>query len=311
MKRFLCALIMPAAMLMFLAGCSEDFDSDRHEYQTFQTQQTQSAEETEEVQATPETLKTDDNANQKRIIVLDAGHGKSSSAMTDSEKEAEGYVYSEVTESWGEWRHYKNHTFGEDCYASGCTFTAPPNGSCWYSIGNGDRDKEPEINLENVLAAKDYLEEMGYVVRLTRSSNNENPSMNKRVSYCFPNNNIMQSPDASLYVCVHSNAGGGSGTSYIALEDEYMQDYIPDDYVTLSNRAGKIINAKVAMETGLRENSPIGNEGYLILFNKCPVPIAYLEIGFYDNASDLSIINSSHDAIGQAIALGIDEYFNN
>lgn len=72
---------------------------------------------------------------------------------------------------------------------------------------------------------------------------------------------------------------------------------------------GNIINQKVAAVTGLSQNSPI-NTPYLILFNKCPVPIAYMEIGFYDS-SDLSILQSSGDEIGKAIAEGIDEFLKN
>ena len=246
----------------------------------------------------------------KKVIVLDPGHGKSSSAMSSDEKTAEGYVYNESRGGWGEWRHYKNGTFGQECNGTGCTETAPSGGSCWYPMGNGDRSTEPEINMNNTLAAKKYLEQMGYEVRLTRTSNEQNPSMTKRVSYCFPNNNTAMQPDATMYVCLHSNAGGGSGTSYIALEGSYMQSYITSNYVSESNRAGDIINRKVAAASGLRQNGPIGNEGYLILFNKCPVPIAYLEIGFYDNSSDLAILNSSADAIGKAVADGVNEYLS-
>lgn len=256
--------------------------------------------------AVPETVSA-----KKTVIVLDAGHGKSSSAMTAEEKEAEGYVYNESKGGWGEWRHYKNSTFCSDCGGSGCTQTAPSNGSCWYPIGNGDRDTEPTINLNNALAAQKYLEQMGYEVRMTRTSNEQNPSMNKRVSYCFPNNDISAQPDAEAYICIHSNAGGGRGTSYISLGGAYEQLFIPSDYIAQSNSLGQIINTKVAAASGLSDNSPIGSEEYLILFNKCPVPIAYMEIGFFDNSSDLSILQSSSDAIGQAIAEGVDEYLKN
>lgn len=247
----------------------------------------------------------------KKVIVLDAGHGKSSSAMSADEKKSEGYVYNESKGSWGEWRHYKNGTFGEDCGGSGCTLTAPPNGSCWYPMGNGDRDTEPSVNLNNALAAQKYLEQMGYEVRMTRTSNEENPSMNKRVSYCFPNNDTTQTPDAAAYICIHSNAGGGSGTSYISLGGAYEQCFIPSDYIEKSNTLGQLINTKVAAASGLSDNSPIGSEEYLILFNKCPVPIAYMEIGFFDNSRDLGVLKSSSDAIGRAIAEGVDEYLKN
>lgn len=243
---------------------------------------------------------------QKQIIVLDAGHGKPSSHMSEGEKLAEGYTYNEQKKSWGEWRHYKNGTFGEDCEGEDCVHTA----DCWYPMVNSDREKEPEINLSNALAAKKYLEQMGYEVRMTRTTNDETPSMNKRVSYCFPDNDITLPPDAALYVCIHSNAGGGSGTAYIALEGEYGQSYIPYDYIDASNMAGQIINEHIAANSGLKLNPPIGNEGYLVLFNKCPVPIAYLEIGYYDNSSDLGILNSSSDEIGKAIAEGVRQYLS-
>ena len=90
----------------------------------------------------------------KKVIVLDAGHGKSSSEMTSDEKTAEGYEYNESKGNWGEWRHYKNGTFGENCHGSGCTGLSPENASCWYSMGNADRDTEPQINLDNALAAQ-------------------------------------------------------------------------------------------------------------------------------------------------------------
>ena len=35
-----------------------------------------------------------------------------------------------------------------------------------------------------------------------------------------------------------------------------------------------------------------------------------MEIGFFDNASDLAILNSSADQIGKAIAEGVDDYMS-
>lgn len=279
------------------------------------SEQKQYAEKSDEaVQANAQIGGEEDNLpeveEKKKVVVLDAGHGKSSSQMTAEEKKTEGYEYNESRGTWGEWRHYKNGTFGEDCHGTGCTELCPSNASCWYSMGEADRDIEPEVNLNNALAAQKYLEEMGYEVRVTRTSNEQNPSMNKRVSYCFPDNNISSEPDAEVYVCIHSNAGGSRGTSYISLEGPYRQMYINENYISDSNNMGKIINEKVAEASGLRQNGPIYSP-YLILFNKCPVPIAYMEIGFFDDGSDLSILRSSHDEIGKAIAEGVDEYIKN
>lgn len=237
---------------------------------------------------------------QKQVVVLDAGHGRPSSEMSDEEKTAEGYEYNENTREWGEWRHYKDNAFGEDCHS--CDKPCPADASCWYAMGNADRETEPELNLNNAFAAKKYLEKLGYDVRMTRTSNADNPSMNKRVSYCFPDNDIKKSPDAAAYVCVHSNAGGGRGTSYISVTD--------GNHIEASNDMGRLINDKIAAATGLSNNVPIDTP-HLVLFNKCPVPIAYLEIGFYDDASDLAILKDQSDSIGKAIAQGVDEYLKN
>lgn len=253
--------------------------------------------------------KTPAVTQRKGIIVLDPGHGISSSAMSSEQKNADGWLYNSAKGGWGEWRHFKSGTMWQDCNGSGCTGRAPKNGGCWYGIGSGDRDTEPEINMNNVLAAKKYLEQMGYEVRITRTSDN-NPSMTKRLEYCYPNNDTAQTPDADVFVCVHSNAGGGRGSCYIALSGKYDQAGIPADYVDRGNTLGKMINDKIVAETELQASGGGRYDGYpeLVLFCKSPVTIAYMEIGFYDNAGDLSILRSSSDAIGKAIADGINEY---
>ncbi len=247
----------------------------------------------------------------KGIVVLDAGHGKSSGTMTEEEKTAEGWI--ETPNGWGEWRHWKSGTLWQDCEGTGCSGRAPDGGGCFYPIGEGDRDIEPEINLSNAEYAKKYLEEMGYEVRMTRSSNEENPSMTKRLRSCYKNGKTDTDPDADVFVCIHSNAGGGRGSAYMALSGLYDQEGIlgSEEYVSESNTLGNIINSEINSETSL---PPLGDGKYdglpeAILFCKLPVPIAYLEIGFYDNPVDLEILKSESEAIGKAIAKGIDYYF--
>lgn len=244
------------------------------------------------------------------IIVLDPGHGKSSSLMSDEEKTASGWVQNS-SGSWGEWRHYKSGSSTVDCEGSGCTGRVTPNGACWYPIGNSDRDTEPAINLNNALAAKRYLEEMGYEVRMTRTTNDENPSITRRLSYCYPNNDTSQTADAAMFVCIHSNAGGGSGSAYISLEGPYDQRGISATYVEDSNTLGKYINDSIVSETSLARsgNGIISFEPELIAFCKSPVTCGYLEIGFFDNSSDLAILRSESDQIGRAIAMGINSYY--
>ena len=246
-------------------------------------------------------------------IVLDAGHGRDSGLMSDDEKSGDGWLWNEDKGQWGEWRHWKKNSVWQDCEGSGCNGRVTPNGSCWYPIANGDRDKEPDINLQNCLVAKKYLEQFGYTVRLTRTSNDENPSITQRLKYCYPNKDTSASPDAALFLCVHSNAGGGSGSAYITLEGPYDQKGISSSYADDGNKLGKIINDEIVNTTSLSRHGggSIGGEPELIAFCKSPVTCGYLEIGFFDNTSDLAILQSESDKIGKAIADGIDKYIKN
>ena len=243
----------------------------------------------------------------RTIIVLDPGHGKSSSLMSAEEKAKYGWKQN-AAGAWGEWRHYKSGSGDVDCEGTGCNHRVTPNGACWYPIGNGDRATEPEINLNNALAARSYLEGMGYTVRMTRTTNDENPSMTKRLSYCYPDNNSSNAPDAALFLCIHSNAGGVRGSAYITLEDPYDQKWITSTYTADGNRLGQLCNDRIVETTSLTKAGPTTFEPQLIAFCKAPVTCGYLEIGFFDNGQDLAILRSESDAIGKAIAEGIDQF---
>ena len=247
----------------------------------------------------------------KGIIVIDPGHGKSSSLMSADEKRASGWVQNS-SGAWGEWRHYKKGSSTVNCEGSGCNGRVTPNGACWYPIGNSDRNVEPDINLQNALAAKRHLEAMGYTVRMTRTTSDENPSITRRLSYCHPNNDTTKPPDADAFICIHSNASGGGarGTAYITAEDPYDQAWINSSYTADSNTLGKLCNDYIAQMTSLSMsgNGAIAWEPELIAFCKSPVPCAYLEVGFFDNASDLNILKTESDKIGEAITKGVDEF---
>ena len=90
------------------------------------------------------------------------------------------------------------------------------------------------------------------------------------------------------------------------------QKYIPSDYINKSNQLGKTINDEIVSQTTLPayNSGVINNEAYLILFHKSPVIVAYMEIGFYDNASDLNYLQNNYDKIGKAIADGVEKGLN-
>ena len=83
------------------------------------------------------------------------------------------------------------------------------------------------------------------------------------------------------------------------------------DYVSKSNALGSMINDSITQKTSMPAwaGGAYGGLPEAILFCKSPIPIAYLEIGFFDNQSDLNILETESEAIGKAIAEGVDEYF--
>ena len=152
---------------------------------------------------------------------------------------------------------------------------------------------------------------MGCEVRLTRGSD-DNPSMTKRLEYCYPGGDTTKEPDADMFICIHANAGGGRGSYYIALSGLYDQAGIGADYIESGNALGKCINDRIVQSTQLAAAAGGRYDGYpeLVLFCKSPITIAYMEIGFYDNDADLAILRNSSDAIGKAIADGVSDYMN-
>lgn len=244
-------------------------------------------------------------SNSSRIIVLDAGHG------TEGPSEASGWINN--GSEWGEWRHFKEGTYGQNC--NGCNQPGTSQYGCWYPYSAGTRPEiEPTLTWKMTTAAQKYLQSKDYTVRLTKSSMAEDPSMTKRATYCFPGNDITKNPDAEIFVCIHSNAGGGTGSCYMNLDTSsghYKQGYIPADYAARGNALGKSINDAIVSQTslGAYSNGVFNGNENVILFHKNPVTTAYLEIGFYDDGSpDLPILQSESDKIGQAIADGIDSY---
>ena len=244
------------------------------------------------------------------VVVLDPGHGKSAFLMTDREKEEAGWVRNEKG-VWGDWAHYAVGSGSEPCLGLYCSFAPEDPDTCFSQMVKSDRRTEPEINLTNALAAGRYLERAGYEVRLTRTTNEENPSFTRRLSYCFPDNDNTLEPDADVFVCIHSNAGGTKGSAYIAPSGTYDQAWIPADYVEKSCRLGRLCNDAIVENSSLRKwaNGVITFLPDLIVFRKAPVPCAYLEIGFFDDSSDLAVLRSESDRIGYGIAQGVHAYF--
>ena len=252
------------------------------------------------VNALGEALPGGSGSTGKKVFI-DPGHGPGT--FNDAQMTAAGYSKNS-SGAWGEWRHYDSTgKVGTNCNNCG----KDANHACWYPFANAVRPEHLEpvltMNIANELVP--ILQSRGYEVAVSRNSS-EHPSIGKRAkdAYDF---------GAHIQVCIHTNAGGGSGIAYCspAGGGYGSNSYKTSDWQSKSIDLNKKILDKVKAKTtlGLYNGGIINNYGYLILYEKASCPTAYLELGFHDNESDLAKIKAETKQIAEGIADGIDEYF--
>ena len=248
---------------------------------------------------TPENTTSSGSTGKK--VFIDPGHGPGT--FNDAQMTAAGYSKNS-SGAWGEWRHYDSTgKVGTNCNNCG----KDASHACWYPFANALRPEHLEpvltMNIANELVP--ILQSRGYEVAVSRNSS-EHPSIGKRAkdAYDF---------GAHIQVCIHTNAGGGSGIAYCspAGGGYGSNSYKTSDWQSKSLDLNKKILDKVKAKTtlGLYNGGVINNYGYLILYEKASCPTAYLELGFHDNASDLAKIKAETKQIAEGIADGIDAYF--
>lgn len=235
-------------------------------------------------------------------IFIDPGHGPNN--QSDSAKmTSDGYVKN--GSAWGEWRHY-NSTGAAGTQCNNCGKDSEHQ--CWYPFVNAIRDKEPTITYGIATKLKTKLEQAGYEVMISRDTASH-PAITKRAK-------MAADWGADIQICIHTNAGGGSGVAYCSPEggDKGTNKYKGSDWKSKSTDLNKkIYTGIMGAGTGLcsYNSGVIPDYGYLILYEKASCPTAYLEIGFHDKATDYAILSSSEgqDKIANGILAGINSYY--
>ena len=105
----------------------ESFGSNYLDYQHFEKKEKGSsttttdtddttATETDSTTSSNENEQTSTNSTNTKVVVLDPGHG---CTLSSSNAAANGFIQNSSGQ-WGEYRHWKSGTYGEECYGSGC-----------------------------------------------------------------------------------------------------------------------------------------------------------------------------------------------
>lgn len=169
----------------------------------------------------------------------------------------------------------------------------------YVDAGHGGSDSgavkyltERDVNLTTALACRDYLESNGVNVKMSRTSNKTNTSINDMAAEA-------NKWGADFVVSIHNNAGGGDGFEV---------------YHTINGGKGKALAKNIEAEVkkigqnsrGLKTKK--GNNGdYFGMIRLTKAPAVICEGVFVDNKTDIKIADTEAEqkAFGYAYARGV------
>ena len=163
------------------------------------------------------------------------------------------------------------------------------------ATGNGLREQDITYYIAEEL--KPMLERNGFTVIMTRNSLKENVSTESVSASLARRAEIANRSGADIFVSIHCNAGGGTGT---------------ETYYCTGSGAGKVlagfIQDGMIDEVGLR-NRGVKKARYAVLRNTNMVS-ALVETGFIDSANDAKYLadKTSRKDFAEGIARGICDY---
>ena len=157
--------------------------------------------------------------------------------------------------------------------------------------------KEEVITWQIADKLRHRLEDMGYNVVMTRDKLTDSIANTSVVDSLQARVDLGHEVLADLFISIHCNAGGGSGTEvYCFSENGY------------AGRLAKIVQKNIVAETGLY-NRGVKTANYFVIRNTL-MPAILIETGFIDHAKDAAILASSsgQQSIADAVADAVSEY---
>lgn len=161
-----------------------------------------------------------------------------------------------------------------------------------------DGTQEKDITLDIALSTGELLEEEGYNVVYTRTSDNVSwPEDNKEDLQSRID--IAEDVDANYYISIHINSSdyndGASGyETYVDFNDDEMVEMAESIHAQL-----ELLN--YAQDRGVVDT----NETPLYVVSNNSIPALLLEVGFITDTNDFNYIVNNGDDLAQAIANGI------
>lgn len=171
------------------------------------------------------------------------------------------------------------------------------------AVGTTTGLTEYKLNLEVGVRLKEELENRGYIVYMTRETNDVNISNMERAQYAT---NV----GADITVRIHANSSDSSSTNgALMLVPSSSNPYV-SNLAADSQRLGQCILDSYCSATGIKKLSVQGNDT-MTGINWCTMPVTIIEMGFMSNPSDDTYMADSgnQSVMARGIADGIDAYY--
>ena len=187
--------------------------------------------------------------------------------------------------------------------SSGDRFVIPDHIVICLDAGHGGEDpgavfegrQEKNDNLNMVLAVRDALEREGHenlTVILTRD---EDIPLELETRTDFANKN-----DATLFVSIHRNSGGGQGVETWVSADGLRPETDLATYIQ-----NNLKDVGVNKDRGVRKGTASNPHASYYVVGNTKMPACLVELGFIDSRQDNALLDEQADAYAQVIADGI------
>ena len=161
-----------------------------------------------------------------------------------------------------------------------------------HILNKGDNINEKDITLDVAKQVRDMLVKKGYVVQMTRDSD-EYVSLQDRVA-------ISENFKPDIFISIHVNSS--TGTEASGIETHY--------YHQESIMLAQTLHASLASAINTKNRGLFKSKFYVI--NHTTVPAILMEIGFISNSAERAELNGSarKKATAKAIVEGVENYFD-
>ena len=163
------------------------------------------------------------------------------------------------------------------------------------ACGNGLREADVAFNIAR--RVESYLQDVGYDVKVFQLGGVDDDLE----TICDESN----AWDADIFVSIHCNAGGGTGT-----ETYYLCGANISELLAICIQQ-QIVNSLPTVDRGLKTKI-FGSDGcphdvFVCKYTDCPAVL--VETAFIDNAYDANLLRDNEDNFAAAIARGITDFF--